>query len=156
MKQIELSQGKFALVDDDDYEYINKFKWYAMKCKNTFYAVRHQTICGKKTLEMMHRVILNANKPYVVDHKSGDGLDNTKNNIRICTQKQNLQNKKSSGACKFKGVSYDKSRSKWMAQIKYDGKKKTIGRFSTETQAAIAYNLYASHNFGEYAKLNNI
>jgi len=101
---------------------------------------------------------MNAVPGLEVDHINGNTLDCRRLNLRLCTHKQNLANqKKQSGrSSQFKGVSFSKSRGKWEAYIKTDGKKKHLGRFDTEEAAAYAYDLEAFRLFGWFAKLNGV
>ena len=159
MKKISLTQGKFALVDDEDYEYINQWKW----CYNNGYAVRGKyigTLNGKeKTIIVyMHRIINKTPDGLHTDHISMDRLNNQKNNLRDCTVSQNHMNLKSykNSSSKFKGVNWDKNREKWYVKIIINKKHTYLGRFSCEIEAAKAYNKAATENFGEFAKLNDI
>jgi len=141
MKQIQLTQGKTAKVDDCDFDRLNQVKWYALKVKNTFYAARKLTIDGKKNTILMHHIVIGfPPKGLETDHKDGSGLNNQKENLRHITHRQNLQNlkhvKKSS---EYPGVYWDKSRKKWNARIKINGKSKNLGRFTTELAAFAAY-----------------
>ncbi len=94
MKLIPLTQGKFAQVDDEDYDYLNQWKWYTTKNHKTFYAARHIRINGKQKLIYMHRVIMNIIKGYKTDHIDHNGLNNQKYNLRICTCQENNRNRK--------------------------------------------------------------
>jgi len=82
---IPLTQGRFAIVDPDDYDWLNQYKWYAAKCRTTFYAYRSKT----RTTVNMHREIMCAPKGMICDHKNHNGLDNRKSNLRLCTNRQN-------------------------------------------------------------------
>ncbi len=164
MKKIPLTQGKFAIVDDDDFERLIQWKWYATKDKSRcFYAVRSNNISIK-----MHRVILGAKggDGKIADHINGNTLDNRKANLRFCTSSQNSQNRKKWARpkhSKYKGVTKSKRQRKydvnetWMARIKVKGKKRIyLGHYKSEVHAAIAYNEAATKYFGEFAKLNII
>uniref|UniRef100_A0A6H1ZRX6 Putative homing endonuclease n=1 Tax=viral metagenome TaxID=1070528 RepID=A0A6H1ZRX6_9ZZZZ len=158
MKEIKLSQNKVALVDDEDFEYLNQFKWYALKKPNTYYAVRHIRLAnGKQTLIQMHRVILNVPKGMETDHKNQNGLDNRRINIRICTKSENGMNRNSykNSSSRFKGVSWCKRDKIWRAQLEYKRKVKNLGCFLSEREAALTYDKKAIEVFGEFAKLNN-
>ncbi len=104
---IPLTQGKFAIVDAEDYDWLIRYKWHACKCKNTYYASR---VRGGKTIKM-HREIMRAPKGLVCDHINHNGLDNRKRNLRLCTNAQNCYNQRASatGTSKYKGVSWHKS-----------------------------------------------
>lgn len=123
-KKIPLTQGKFALVDDEDFEYLSQWKWHASKYSNSYYACR--TINSNKVL--MHRFILNAQKELEVDHIDGNGLNNQKLNLRIVTHSRNMQNRKNNSNNKsgYKGVFFNKREKRWMSQIGENGKKKHL------------------------------
>jgi hypothetical protein len=149
MKKIKLTQNKFAVVDDADFELVSKFKWCAHKEGHKFYAV---TNIGKIQIRM-HQVVLGRG----VDHKNDDGLDNRRENLRICNQSQNNANRrKFNGTSKFKGVYYHRARNKWQAGIKFEGRYFYLGIFEKEKDAANAYNEKARELFGEFAKMNNV
>lgn len=160
MKQIELTQGKFALVDDEDFEYLNQYKWFAAKQKYTYYAYRNSPrINGKQHKIIMHRVIMKLDSnDLIVDHKDHDGLNNVKSNLRLCNNSQNGANRiKSVGfSSKYKGVSWHKIKMKWQCKITFSHKRLFLGYFKTEIEAAISYNNAAISHFGKYAHLNII
>ena len=139
MRKIQLTQGKYALVDDEDYDELNKHNWYLKKNYNTCYAIRTKYKTNDKI--RMHRIIMNCPKDKIIDHINGDGLDNRKENLRICTMSQNLGNSKlrKDNKSGIKGVYWDKNRNKWIAQIKINYKKKCLGRFDNINEAKLAY-----------------
>ena len=106
----------------------------------------------------MHRVILKTPKGMDTDHRNGDGLDNRRCNLRICTKSQNSINRKmqSNNTSGYRGVYWHKRDKKWLAHIKIDGKKINFGYCSTKEQAAEAYNEAAKKHYGEFARLNII
>jgi hypothetical protein len=145
MKKIPLTQGKFALVDDEDFERLSKFKWYAEKVGRVWYARCHLKELPseggkrKRIRPHMHRKILDLPSSVLIDHKDRDGLNNQKNNLRASTNSQNQANSaKFSKKCssRFRGVSWDKSRGTWMVQFQAEGKTIHLGRFSDEIEAA--------------------
>lgn len=139
MKEIQLTQGKVALVDDEDYPILSKFKWFANKSRNVYYAKRTSYSNNKKTTVNMHNEILKPEKGLECDHIDGNGLNNQKSNLRAVTIRQNQQNrhvKKSSG---FPGVSFHKRYKIWGSQLRIGGKTKYLGSFATEEEAATAY-----------------
>ena len=144
MKEIILTQGKFALVDDDDFEKLSRLKWWAHKQPNSFYAGRMVTLeNGKRTTLMMHHAIIGkAPSGMEVDHIDGNGLNNQKGNLRFVTRRQNMQNAinhRTKRTSKYPGTSFDSRRGKWKAYIKIDGIHKDIGRFGSEDEAFAAY-----------------
>lgn len=161
MKEIKLTQGKVAMVDDEDYDFLMQWKWFARKKINTYYTTRYNgRLNGKQKPNIqMHRVILNAPKGVDVDHKDHNGLNNQKNNIRLCTNTQNQQNKIGWGKSIFKGVCVSFVRGKYKSIIAYidiNKNHKYLGSFATEELAAIAYNEAAKKYYGEFANLNII
>ena len=155
-KQIPLTQGKFAIVDDEDYERITRWKWCAGKGGDTFYATRCP---GKRnTTIAMHRLIIGASGRQQIDHVNGNGLDNRRCNLRLATKSQNMMNRGPQKGNKsgYKGVHFDLASGKWMAIIKFDGRNRNLGRFNTKEQAAQAYNKAAQEHFGTFAWLNKI
>jgi hypothetical protein len=156
MKEIPLTKGKFAIVDDEDFERLCNYKWVI----SDGYAVtsfRNENGEYKQNLRM-HRMILDVQEGKVIDHINGDRIDNRKENLRIATQKQNSWNSKKKDSekatSKYKGVSV--SSGKFIVKIKHDGKKEHVGTFNDEIAAANAYNYYAVKYFGEYARLNSV
>lgn len=145
MKEIVLTQGKVALVDDDNYHELSKFKWYAKRHRRTFYAVRNIRIYpgyGGQRCLWMHRVILGDIKPPLqTDHIDGDGLNNQRSNLRIVTNRENMQNLHISKTSRFPGVSFVAGRKKpWLAHIAYGStEQKTLGFRSTEEEAYALY-----------------
>jgi hypothetical protein len=141
MRKIKLTQCKYALVDNEDYDALNKFKWYAKKGVNTFYAVRSPYKNGKQTTLKMHRLLINAPRGLEVDHKDGDGLNNQRSNIRLATRSQNRMNrpKQSRNTSGFKGVSWDKTHNIWRAYITLDSVQKTLGYFKNRQEAYQVY-----------------
>lgn len=156
MKSIKLDKGLSAMVDDADFEELNKFKWYADKIGNTFYAKRRAFVGDKYTAVYMHRHILMPPKNIVVDHKNHNGLDNQRSNLRECTRGQNQINQRSqkNSSSKYLGVSWSKERKKWQAHCCKNYKVYSCGRFDNEADAALAYNELAKRLHGEFANLN--
>jgi hypothetical protein len=143
-KKINLGKGIFATVDDDDYEWLNKSKWYLSKGK---YA-------HSRTHGYMHRLIMNAPRGKQVDHINGNGLDNRRANLRLCTNAQNHRNRQPiGGSSEYKGVYWDKTANKWNAGI-WLGKRKNLGYFVNEKDAALTYDEAARKFFGAFARTN--
>lgn len=156
-KSIPLTQGKFAIVDAEDYEWLNQWKWFVVKLGNSYYAARQKTIRPKKQkMIFMHRQLLNAQAEDEIDHRNNYGLDNRKNNVRFCTRTQNQQNQRprKNATSKFKGVSWKKARNKWYANIRYKSKNIYLGCFDSEIKAARMYDKKAKKLFGEFALTN--
>jgi len=147
-----------TVVDDEDYELLSKYTWYALKTKGGYsYAVR--ALPGKKK-EYMHRVIMGAELDREVDHISGDTLFNVRRNLRVVTRSNNQMNRKtpSNSSSGYKGVSknFDGKKKPWIARIYVGGKRIRIGTFYTSEEAAMAYDNAALQYFGEFARLNRV
>lgn len=153
MKRISLSRNKFALVDDEDFDQLNRYKWYASKGTSTYYARRKTG----KTSVCMHREILGLgrgdNGKNDTDHFNHNGLDNQRHNLRVCTRSQNNHNSKPRTG-KYKGVHWHKTRKIWMAEIKSGGISNFLGYYKIEVEAAKAYDLAAKELYGEFAYTN--
>lgn len=156
MKYIPLTQGKFALVDDEDYEGLNQWKWRVNKNHNNYYAVRTQHHGeGIREEIIMARLLMEAPKRMQIDHINGNGLDNRKENLRVVTHQQNAWNtKKRKGSSIYKGVRWFAQTNQWFVQICKDCKVLYIGLFDNEQHGAMAYDIWAKDLFGEYARLN--
>lgn len=155
MEEILLTRGKVALVDDEDYEWLNQYKWSANYIGGKFYAVRSGPRPQKETI-YLHRVVMGTPKGMDVDHINGDGLDNRRSNLRLSTHTENLQNqrKRPNNTSGFKGVSWKKQDGKWRARITVNGKAVALGHFDDLEEAALAYDKAAIEHFGEFARLN--
>ncbi len=157
MKEIKLTKGFIALVDDEDFERVSKHSWYASGGYAASCASKYRRSDGKVRIITLHRFVmgLDYGDPKVVDHKDRDGLNCQKNNLRICNSLKNSHNfpKSSRGtSSKFKGV----RRGKWYAAIKVNGKNIHLGVFSKEVDAAKAYDRAATKHFGEFARTNKM
>lgn len=140
MKEINLTQGKVAQVDDEDYEFLSQYKWHANKNYQTYYAKRSDQRDGISSIISMHRDIMGRSEGMQIDHIDGNGLNNQKSNLRFVTVRQNAQNKKNiNKTSKYPGVRWDKDRNKWRANIYINGKTKHLGRFESEEDAFCAY-----------------
>jgi len=160
MKIINLTQGQSTQVDDEDFEKLNKYKWFAWFCKstNSYYAIR-QTKGTPQIVVRMHREVVNCPKGKVVDHINGDTLDNRKENLRICTQGENTKNrrdKNKNNTSGLKGVCLRKTKHKgkvyqtWVAQIGIDKKRVYLGSFKTKELAHEAYKEASKKYHKEY------
>ncbi len=159
MKKIKLNHGKYAMVDDEDFEELNKHKWYYYRVRDSDlgYAVRSIPIGnGKQKTIGMHRVIMNTPEGELTDHKDRNGINNQKNNMRACDKHQNGMNRSGdkNTTSEYKGVAWAKKNKKWRAKIYFNGKFIHIGMFTCEKKAAKAYDKKAKELFGEYAYLN--
>lgn len=151
MKEIQLTQGKVALVDDADYEWLNQFKWYALLLSDKYWYARR----SKRPVVLMHRLILNPPEGMDSDHINRNGLDNRRSNLRVCTRSQNQHNSISKGGkSKYKGVYLFNG--KWGARIMSNYNNTFLGCFNSEIEAAEAYNRAAIKYHGEFARLNEI
>ncbi len=157
MKRIPLGKsGLFALVDDEDYDDLSRFKWYKYKNPNrsTIYAVRKFKLDEKYKSEYMHKRLTGFNQ---TDHINGDGLDNQRQNLRSCSNSQNRANtpkQKNAKTSVYKGVYWHKGDQKWMVRIQVNYKSIYLGSFEDEMQAARAYDAAAVLHFGEFARCN--
>jgi hypothetical protein len=150
MKQIILTQGQYALVDDDDFVTLSQYKWHAHKNPIAFYATRWSSQkTGKRKLIRMHNVIMKVPDGYEVDHIDGNTLNNCRENLRITTHRQNCFNrKKTNKTSKYMGVSWNKNSQNWQANIYENGSIRYLGHFSNEQEAFLAYS-NALNNIGE-------
>ena len=161
MKEIHLGGkygsviGNYALVDDDDFEWLNQWKWTAKLGTRTKYAIRSS---GNKEV-FMHRQILGLiDRAIFCDHIDGNGLNNQQQNIRQCTRYENNRNRSSAigHSSIYKGVSWYPRYSKWLASIRHNNKLINLGYFAVENEAAMAYNEASVKYHGAFGKLNRI
>lgn len=153
MKQIPLTQGKSALVDDQDYEELSKYKWFAQRNGYTFYGVRTQRVVGETHTVAMHREILSTPKDMQTDHINGNGLDNRRSNLRICTRSQNAMNRRALRGL-YKGMGWDKREGGWRTAIQVKGKLLYLGHYFCLVKAAKVYDIAARKYYGEFARVN--
>lgn len=159
---IPLSRGMSAIVDAEDYDLLIQRTWHAtLSCKNTWYAANSlwPRVPGKKKTQLMHRLILGIEDPSVyVDHRDGNGLNNQKSNLRLCTNSQNQGNARkpiTGRTSRYRGVSRSVGSKKWVAAITAgNGKHKRLGAFLAEEDAARAYDAAAIERYGEFARTN--
>ena len=155
-KQIQLSQGKVAIVDDGDFEMLSKMgKW---NFRSGYAGKATKSSDGKYKYLSMHRLIMDAPKGFVVDHINGDGLDNRKCNLRICTDSENLKNqgKRKANTSGYKGVFWHTRMNKWIAKLYSNKKCIHLGYFGCPIEAAKAYNVGALKHHGAFANINQI
>lgn len=147
MGKIKLVNGGETLVDDEDFERLNRYQW-------------HRTTFGYAIVEMrLHRVVMDLknNDPLIVDHINGNKLDNRRENLRICNKAQNAVNTKllrSTNTSGFRGVR--RHRNRWAASVTYNYRNIYLGLYKTKEEAAKAYNEAAKKYFGEFAVLNKL
>lgn len=156
---IPLTRGRMAVVDDRDADWLSKWKWCAYPHRRTWYAMRAERIepgrggCARGHL--MHRCVLGLKHGdgRLVDHINGDGLDNRRANLRICTSANSSMNRGPHGRRPYKGLRRSK-RGWWDARIGANGRSHWLGTFPTMREAAHAYDDAARQLHGEYARLN--
>jgi len=155
--EIQLTNGGVTYVSPEDFEFVSQFSWHREKNKHTYYA--RASIGGKQI--RLHRLIAHAEPGQMVDHKDGDGLNNTRENIRVVTHTQNNWNRRKFGetASRYLGVvpNYGGSKDRpWLVRFFHEGKAIRCGTYATEIEAAEAYNKLIVTYRGEYARLNEI
>lgn len=156
-REIPLTQGKVALVDEADFEWLSQWKWYAKLKKSSgyFYARRNDKKGAKHSVIELHRAImgLQGGDRRNVDHINHDTLDNRRSNLRVCTSAQNTRNsrRRSDNLSGFKGVHFHSSSQKWAAQIRVNGKAIHLGLRDTPAEAHKLYCTAAKEHFGEFA-----
>jgi hypothetical protein len=152
IREIQLTQGKVALVDADDYGALKGFNWYF--CKG--YALRERKLAGKRYRIYMHRALVDAPSGMMVDHINHDTLDNRRSNLRLATVNENGRNMRlpSHNSSGFKGVCWDKPRGKWKAYIHVNDKIVNLGRYEVMGDAVAAYDAAALQLHGEFARTN--
>ncbi|AUM66407.1 HNH endonuclease [Brevibacillus laterosporus] len=157
-REITLTKGKVAIVDDLDYKSLSRYKWHYVSSGYAGRSIHHKGT-GAKSFILMHRKIVKAPVGKVVDHINGNKLDNRRSNLRIVDQTKNQANRQHlnrNNKSGFRGVSWSKAAEKWESCVMYLGKKIYLGIYESPVDAAIAYNTKASELFGDCAQLNNI
>jgi hypothetical protein len=157
-RKIPLTKGKFAIVDPEDYDRLNRYKWHLSKGRSTYYVQR--SFYRKKTKDSgtigMHRDVLRVPDGFCVDHINRNALDNRKANLRCATAAENSRNRRpyKNGSSKYRGVSFNRRLRKFVVYIGCDGENIYLGCFDDETAAAKVYDAAARKYHGEFAVLN--
>lgn len=154
MKEIPLTQGKVALVDDADFELVNQFKWFANFISKVWYVCRTVKSNGKSHTVYLHKFLTGFKQ---TDHKDGNGLNCQRENLRAATSQQNRRGKQAKReftSSRFRGVTWDASRDLWKSQIRFKGKTVFLGRFKNEISAARCYDDAAKKFYREFAAPN--
>ena len=154
--------GLFAIVDSSDFELVSAYSWFPRKNYHTFY-VQHspsRTLPGERRPVLMHRLLLGLGPgDQTVDHINGNGLDNRRENLRLCSDSTNQANRHRlvpNASSRYRGVTWHAALGKWQAHIKVMGRSIYLGVFASEEEAALAYNHAAVAHFREYAHLNEV
>jgi hypothetical protein len=161
MARLQLKNGGTALIDDIDVERVSQFNWSSFESRNTTYVRNRSKRIG---CPVLHRFILGiTDDSVIVDHANGDGLDNRRSNLRVCSNQENCSNQRirtqhngKPKSSRFKGVTLMNKRFHhvWMSQIGVKGKIKRLGTYVTEEEAATAYDIAAMFYFGDFAQTN--
>jgi HNH endonuclease len=162
MQYLPLTQDKFAIVDDEDFDLVNQWKWQVTWSGSQFYAVRTIAYENRVRTRYLHHEVLGLppanNRKWVVDHINRNPLDCRKENLRVCTQYQNLANVApkpiKNKYSNYKCVTFDRNKKRWVAKIQHGRKKKFCGCFKTEYEAVVAYNRDIVKIAGSYAYVN--
>lgn len=158
-KEIKLTKGQFAIVDDEDFDYLNQFCWVAIEVRrNCYQAYSNIKKNGKRIAILMHRIIMSAPCGMEVDHINRNSLDNRRSNLRLATRAENSRNRKphSNNKLGLKGVIFCKKTNAFRARITFNKETFQIGYFDSAEAAALAYNQKAKELHGEFAYLNEV
>ena len=161
MREIQLTRGLVTHVDDADYNWLSQWRWQAedrkRKDRVQYYARTNMRINGRMRRVYMRRLILNPSQGLEVDHIDGNALNNQRSNLRLATHAENMRNQAKHGgetSSAYKGVFWHKRCSRWAASILANGKRKHLGLFDDEIEAAYAYDDAARLHYGEFARVN--
>ncbi len=155
--EFKLMGGQITLIDREDVSKMEGYNWRIQTGKGGKIYVVGYPVGFWSQLILLHRFILNPPKHLDIDHRNGNGLDNRKSNLRICTRSQNLANQVRQSRSKtssYKGVYLSKKDGVWVSKIKTNGHRIFLGRFNSEFFAALAYDKAAKEIFGEFARPN--
>ena len=151
IRYISLTRGQFAVVDAADFEWLTKYRWHALWSGDIFYASRKEHGSSIR----MHREIMRPPEGMVVHHVNGNGLDNRRANLCVCTQPENIRNiGPRVGSSRFKGIWFDRANNKWCAGITVGCTTTNLGRFESEVEAAKARDRKVFELWGPFAYLN--
>lgn len=154
--EVPLTRGLVALIDDEDQELVGQYTWHAAQRDRTIYAA---SMGIRRFGYYMHRLIAGAKPGEHVDHRNGEGLDNRRANLRICTNAENRRNmRKTRGVSRFKGVARCRTNTgrPWHAYIWMHNRKINLGNYPTEIDAARAYNAASIELHGAFSRINEI
>ena len=151
---IPLTQGKYAIVDFEDYKRLKRYKWCAVRDKGTFYAIRTDRTNGKKRTIRMHREIMKVMQGFQIDHLNGNGLDNRKLNLRICTNAQNQWNRHPLPS--IGGIWWDKKRKRFRIRMMSNGKRKYLGQYKEKSEAIRTYQKAVKERQRNYIEVNEL
>lgn len=149
--ELKFEQG-IVLVDWREYSKVKDYGWYLSKDSHSYYLK-----ANKGGSSISYHNFCYGSEGYLVDHIDGNSLNNLRSNIRVCTPSQNQANQKlqsKSKSSQFKGVTFNKLKNKWIAQIGYEGNRIYLGQFESEKEAALKYDEAAIYYFGSFAKTN--
>jgi len=148
MKKIKLTKGKVAIVDDIDFELLSRYKWHVSYNKGLWYAKT-----GKRG-PLMHRLLMSPANGFIVDHVDGNGLNNVRSNLRVCTQAQNSRNRKihKNSKSRVKGVTWREDRQKWRVRIGLDYRSIGLGHYNSKEEAVEAYKNGCQQYHKEFAR----
>lgn len=152
MGQLQI-KDQIVLFDDADADVVGAYQWHLHPTGRSTYARGFQRGARSSGLVYLHRLLTNASKGQDVDHENGDGLDNRRRNLRVCSRTQNNANRHvSSSATGVKGVHFESFTGRWRAEIQHNRKRIKLGRFDTQEAAAMAYQNKAAELFGRFAR----
>lgn len=154
---VPLTQGKFALIDEEDRHHVDNQVWSACRYKNLWYAIARIRTDGKYRHAKLHRDIASPPKGFIVDHINGNGLDNRRSNLRVCTQRENMHNTtrwRVNNTSGFIGVHWSKKAKKWCAQVRMGGRAIWLGEFDDPVEAAKVRDVAVIKMHGPFAPLN--
>jgi hypothetical protein len=157
-RRIKLTRGKYAMVDVEDFEWLNQYKWHCSHYDYAKRAVPNRSGKGRRQVSVyMHKLLCPVPEGKIADHVNRNSLDNRKENLRPATQKQNVWNRKftrKGGKTRYNGIRWDKNKEKWQVRLTINGRRKSFGYYADEIEAAKAYDRAAKKYRGEFAVLN--